>query len=69
MNMKNEISVFIKEKRKELGLTQVQLAFYSGVGLAFIRAIEQGKTNVQVDNVNKVLKLFNAELAPKEMKK
>ena len=67
--MKNSISIFVKEKRKELGLTQVQLAFYSGVGLAFIRALEQGKTNLNVAYVNKVLKLFNAELGPQEIRK
>lgn len=39
---------------------------YAGVGLAFLRALEQGKTTLKVENVNKVLKLFNAELGPVE---
>ena len=64
----NVISVFVKTKRKEYGLTQEQCAIYAGVGLAFLRALEQGKTTLKVENVNKVLKLFNAELGPIEVK-
>ena len=60
----NKISKFVKEQRKKLGLTQVQLSLYSGTGLAFVRALEQGKTNLKVENVNKILNLFNAELGP-----
>lgn len=61
---KNNISKFVKEERKKLKLTQEQCALYAGVGLAFIRALEQGKTSLKVNNVNKVLSLFNAELGP-----
>lgn len=63
----NTISIFVKEQRKKHGLTQEQCAIYAGVGLAFLRALEQGKTTLKVDNVNKVLKLFNAELGPVEV--
>lgn len=63
----NSISIFVKEQRKKHHLTQEQCAIYAGVGLAFLRALEQGKTSLKVDNVNKVLKLFNAELAPTEV--
>ena len=65
----NNISKFVKENRKKNGLTQVQCAMYAGVGLAFLRALEQGKTSLKVDNVNKVLRLFNAELGPVEVKR
>lgn len=61
---KNIISEFVKEQRKKLNLTQEQCALYAGVGLAFLRALEQGKTTIKVENVNKVLMLFNAELGP-----
>jgi len=64
----NVISIFVKEQRKKLNLTQEQCAAYAGVGLAFLRSLEQGKTTLKVDNVNKVLKLFNAELGPVEVK-
>lgn len=61
---KNRISIFVKEERKKHGLTQEECAIYAGVGLAFLRALEQGKTTLKIENVNKVLKLFNAELGP-----
>ncbi len=66
---KSALSLFVKAERKKLGITQEQCAAYAGVGLAFLRALEQGKTNLKVDNVNKVLALFNAELGPVEMKR
>ena len=40
---------------------------YAGVGLAFLRALEQGKTTLKIENVNKVLNLFGAELGPVEI--
>ena len=66
---KNVIAKFVKEKRKEVGMTQEQFAMYSGVGLAFLRALEQGKTTLKVANVNKVLAMFGYELGPVEIKK
>ena len=63
----NQISIFVKEQRKKNHLTQTQCAVYAGVGLAFLRALEQGKTSLKIDNVNKVLKLFNAELTAVEV--
>lgn len=42
---------------------------YAGVGLAFLRALEQGKTTIKVSNVNKVLALFNAKLGPIKVEK
>lgn len=53
---------FIKDKRKQLGLSQPDLAKKAGVGLRFIRELEQGKTTLRMDKVNQVLKLFGAEL-------
>ena len=55
---------FIKEKRKSLLLTQEELAFKAGVGLRFIREMERGKPTLQMDKVNKVLRLFGYELGP-----
>lgn len=34
---------FIKQKRKQVGLTQEELAYKAGVGLRFVRDLEQGK--------------------------
>ncbi len=56
------IADFIKERRKEVGLTQEEFAERSGVALTVIRKIEQGKTNLNIDKVNLVLKMFGHEL-------
>ncbi len=58
------LSDFLKDKRKRLNLTQHQLAEKAGVGLRFIRDLEQGKTTLRMDKVNQVLKLFWQELVP-----
>jgi uncharacterized protein len=54
----------VKNKRKQLGLTQQQLAEKAGVGLRFLRELEQGKNTLRIDKVNQVLKLFGYELGP-----
>ena len=58
------LAKFIKAKRKEFGLTQVDLSQKSGVGLRFVREMEQGKQTLRLDKVNQVLVLFGAEMAP-----
>jgi y4mF family transcriptional regulator len=55
---------FVKQRRKQLGLTQQDLAERAGVGLRFIRDLEQGKETLRMDKVNEVLALFGHELAP-----
>lgn len=49
---------FVKKERKALSLTQTELARKAGVGLRFVRDLEQGKESLRMDTVNKVLKLF-----------
>jgi y4mF family transcriptional regulator len=53
---------YLKEKRKAFGFTQEDLAIKAGVGLRFIREMEQGKTTLRMDKVNQVLALFGAQL-------
>lgn len=53
---------FISKRRKEEGLTQKQLSELAGVGLRFIRDLEQGKPRLRTDKVNAVLKLFGKKL-------
>ncbi len=60
----NTLSSFLKDRRKKLRLTQPQLAQKAGVGLRFIRDLEQGKDTLRMDKVNQVLKLFGQELGP-----
>lgn len=57
-----QISTFIKAKRKNLGLTQIDLAQKAGVGLRFVRDLEQGKISLRLDKVNQVLDLFGSEV-------
>ena len=56
------LSKQIKALRKEYNLTQQDLAFKSGVGLRFLRELEQGKPTVRMDKVNQVLEMFNLQL-------
>ena len=58
------LSTFVKEKRKELGLTQESLADKAGVGLRFVRELERDKPSLQMDKVNQVLMLFGYQLGP-----
>ena len=62
--VKNQLSLTVKALRKQHGLTQVDLAIKAGVGLNFVRDLEQGKPTVRMDKVNQVLYLFNYELVP-----
>jgi y4mF family transcriptional regulator len=60
----NLIASFVKEKRKKLNLTQIELAEKAGVGIRFIRELEQGKETLQLNKVNQVLMLFGREAGP-----
>ena len=62
-----ELSLHVKNKRKQNKLTQPELAMKAGVGLRFIRDLEQGKTSLRMDKVNDVLKLFGEFLGPVKM--
>jgi y4mF family transcriptional regulator len=57
-----KLSSFLKEKRKTASLTQPELAEKAGVGLRFLREMEQGKESLRLDKVNQVLKLFGYEV-------
>lgn len=59
---RTKLSAVVKTLRKEYGLTQEDLALKSGVGLCFVRNLEQGKPTLRMDKVNKLLDLFNYEL-------
>ena len=61
---RTKLSMVVKALRKEYGLTQEDLAMKSGVGLCFVRNLEQGKQTLKMDKVNQLLDLFNYELTP-----
>jgi y4mF family transcriptional regulator len=60
----NELSGFVRSRRKSLKMTQPELAEKAGTGLRFIRELEQGKKTLRMDKVNQLLGLFGYELAP-----
>jgi y4mF family transcriptional regulator len=63
MENENKIGQLIKLTRKKLNFTQVDLARKAGVGLRFVRELEQGKTTLRMDKVNQVLNLLGYELS------
>ena len=60
----NKIATYIKEERKKAGLTQEEFAVRSGLGLRFVRELEQGKETVRLDKVNQALAMFGKEAVP-----
>ena len=60
----NKIAEFVKRKRKEVGLTQEEFSVRSGLGLRFVRDLEQGKETVRMDKVNTALAMFDMEAVP-----
>ena len=59
---RTKLSTAVKALRKQYGLTQEELAMKSGVGLCFVRNLEQGKPTLRMDKVNQLLNLFDYEL-------
>ena len=58
------IGEFVRRKRKEVGLTQAEFALRSGLGLRFVRELEQGKETVRLDKVNQALAMFGMTAVP-----
>ena len=57
------IKEFVKQNRKALGLTQEEFAMRAGLGLRFVRELEQGKKTLRLDKVNQALAMFGAQVA------
>lgn len=60
----NRIAEYIKTSRRAAGLTQQEFAMRSGLGLRFVRELEQGKETVRMDKVNVALAMFGMEAVP-----
>ena len=63
-NRNNQIAVVVRTARKELGLTQVEFAINSGLGLRFVRELEQGKQTLRLDKVYVALNSLGYDLKP-----
>ena len=44
----SRIGDYVKQERKKLGLTQEEFAMRTGLGLRFVRDLEQGKETVRM---------------------
>ena len=64
IEINNDMIQFIRQRRNRLKLTQRELAERAGVGLRFIRDLEQGKQTLRLDKVNQVLALFGHKAGP-----
>ena len=58
----NNLSPTVKTLRKQYKMTQEELSLKSGVGLRFVRDLEQGKQTLRLDKVNQLLDFFNYEM-------
>lgn len=64
----NNLSITVKILRKQYNLTQEELSLKSGVGLRFVRDLEQGKETLRLDKVNQLLDFFNYEMVATQKK-
>jgi len=60
----NMLSATVKSLRKQFNMTQEELSLKSGVGLRFVRDLEQEKLTLRLDKVNQLLDFFNYEMVP-----
>ncbi len=65
----SEIAEFIKTRRKQAHLTQEELAKRAGVGLRFIRELENDKATLRLDKVDQILRLFGHTIGPIPLKR
>ena len=63
----SKIGEYIKQERKKAGLPQEEFAMRSGLGIRFVRELEQGKETVRLDKVNQALAMFGMEAVPGKM--
>ena len=63
-NPNNPIAEYVRKQRKASKMTQAELSDFTGVGLRFVRDLEQGKPNLMTDKVNQLLQFFGSTLKP-----
>lgn len=61
-----ELGFLIKNKRRQVGLTQPQFAHKMGVGVRLIRKIEQGNLNIMLPKLIQILNAFGMTLTVKK---
>ena len=66
-NRNNPISEYVRKQRKASKMNKIELSDLTGVGLRFVRDLEQGKPNLMTDKVNQVLLFFGTTLKPQSI--
>lgn len=61
-NWSIELGRFVRQSRHDLGLTQAELADFSGCGVAYIHLIESGKSTLRLDKLLDVLTVLGLQL-------
>ena len=61
-NMIKKLGNRVRQARKEQGLTQEQLAAISGIGVRFIRELEQGKASCHIGKVFTVVSMLGMDI-------
>lgn len=57
-----ELGALIRRRRRELGLTQTEVADVANVNLRFVSELERGKPTARLENVMRVLATLGIEL-------
>jgi len=57
-----KLVITLKQRRKELGVTQEQLADLSGVGLRTLKALESKKSNPTLETLTKLADVLGMEI-------
>ena len=65
MGLKQTIGEQIKKRRTELRMEQVDLQDYAEVGSTTLSKLEQGKANITVETLEKILEVLGLELVVK----
>lgn len=66
LHSSKDIANLIRERRKELGYTQSDVASFCGVGLRFFSELENGKETLQLEKVLKVINVLGIDLLAKK---
>jgi transcriptional regulator with XRE-family HTH domain len=63
MNIKKEIGLSIKQRRKALSMEQVDLCEYAGIGSTTLSKLEQGKANITLESLEKITEVLGMEFS------
>ncbi len=65
MGLKQTIGEQVKKRRTELRMEQVDLQDYAEVGSTTLSKLEQGKANITVETLEKILAVLGLEIVVK----